>query len=220
MEDYVEKQGLHPKVANARFKEQWYSLSTQWIAAVGEFFASAGGFTPRPGPRTSFGGGGRRRPLRRHPPSRQLPPAHAPPARIPPSRQLPPAHAPPARIPPSRQLPPEAPRTKAVPEIEPGSKRQRPPRSEHAEQRRVAGRPVGPAFNDARRARQADVFVQPDDGRYVVRGPRGREHIFEPDGTHVTSIRRSQSAHEGIIQLGKRRPISSDEFERFAEIFK
>jgi hypothetical protein len=84
MEDYVEKQGLHPKVANARFKEQWYSLSTQWIAAVGEFFASAGGFTPRPGPRTSFGGGGRRRPLRRHPPSRQLPPAHAPPPRIPP----------------------------------------------------------------------------------------------------------------------------------------
>jgi filamentous hemagglutinin len=42
-------------------------------------------------------------------------------------------------------------------------------------------RPVREAFSDAQRARSADVFVQPDD-RYVVRGSRGREHIFEPDG--------------------------------------
>jgi hypothetical protein len=92
-------------------------------------------------------------------------------------------------------------------------------RSEHAEQRRTERRRVGPVFNDAQRARPADVYVQ-EDGRYVVRGPRGREHIFEPDGTHVTSIDRSQSAHQAIVARGDRRPISLEEFERFRGILK
>ena len=92
-------------------------------------------------------------------------------------------------------------------------------RSEHSEQRRGEGRRVGPAFNDAQRARQSDVFIQPD-GRYVVRGPRGREHIFEPDGELFTSIDRSQRAHQGKISQGERRPVTLNEFERFQEIFK
>ena len=55
-------------------------------------------------------------------------------------------------------------------------------RSDHSKQRGDEGRPVQVAFNDAQRARQADVFIQADDERYVVRGDRGREHIFEPNG--------------------------------------
>lgn len=51
-------------------------------------------------------------------------------------------------------------------------------RSGHSQQRGDEGRPVSQAFNDAQRARQSDVFIQPD-GRYVVRGIGGREHIFE-----------------------------------------
>jgi len=89
--------------------------------------------------------------------------------------------------------------------------------SEHAKERSAEGRRTGPAFGDAQRARQADVYVQPD-GRYVVRGPRGREHIFERDGTHVTSIDRSARAHQGKVDGGERMPITSDEFERFKEI--
>jgi hypothetical protein len=91
--------------------------------------------------------------------------------------------------------------------------------SEHAKERGAQGRRTGPAFGDAQRARQADVYVQPD-GRYVVRGPRGREHIFEPDGTHVTSIDRSAKAHQGKVNAGERTPITAEGFERFKEIFK
>ncbi|EPX63261.1 hypothetical protein D187_005667 [Cystobacter fuscus DSM 2262] len=52
-----------------------------------------------------------------------------------------------------------------------------PPKSEHARQRQMEGRPVGMAFNDARTARPVDVFIQSENDRFVVRGPNGREHI-------------------------------------------
>lgn len=92
-------------------------------------------------------------------------------------------------------------------------------RSSHSEQRRLEGRRVGPAFNDARGARQSDVFVQPD-GRYVVRGPRGREHIFEPDGTLVTSIDRSHAAHLKKLQDQSRAPVATDAFDTFKALFR
>jgi hypothetical protein len=78
---------------------------------------------------------------------------------------------------------------------------------------------VSVAFNDAQRARQSDVFIQPD-GRYVVRGLRGREHIFEPDGELVTSIDRPHKAHQLKLRRGERRPVTVNEFETFKEIFK
>jgi hypothetical protein len=92
-------------------------------------------------------------------------------------------------------------------------------RSGHAERGRRIGRRVGPAFNDAQRANQSNVYVQPD-GRYVVRGPRGREHIFEPDGTHLTTVDRSNSAHQNKVSRGERRPVTFEEFERYREIFR
>jgi hypothetical protein len=91
--------------------------------------------------------------------------------------------------------------------------------SEHAKARAAQGRRTGPAFNDAQSARQADVYVQPD-GRYVVRGPRGREHIFEADGTHVTSIDRSARAHQGKVEAGERVPITTEGYDRFKEILR
>jgi hypothetical protein len=92
-------------------------------------------------------------------------------------------------------------------------------RSTHARIRQTEGRPVGAAFHDAQRARQANVFMQPD-GRYVVRGDRGREHIFGADGIHITTVRRSHSAHERKRTRNERRPISPEEFARFQEIFR
>lgn len=92
-------------------------------------------------------------------------------------------------------------------------------RSRHSEDRGDEGRPVGPAFNDAQRAKQSDVFIQPD-GRYVVRGVKEREHIFETDGELVTSLNRSNKAHILKIRRGERRPITEAEFEGFQEIFK
>ena len=87
-------------------------------------------------------------------------------------------------------------------------------RSTHARIRQTEGRPTGAAFHDAQRARQANVFMQPD-GRYVVRGDRGREHVFGADGIHITTVRRSHSAHERKRTRNECRPISPEEFARF-----
>lgn len=75
------------------------------------------------------------------------------------------------------------------------------------------------AFNDAQRARESDVFIQPD-GRYVVRGIKGREHIFEADGELVTSFYGSNKAHLAKLRTGKRRLITINEFLVFKEIFQ
>ncbi len=87
-------------------------------------------------------------------------------------------------------------------------------RSGHARLRSGQGRPVGEVVNDIQRAGRGDVFVQPDDGRYVVRGPRGREHIVETTGEHVTSVRRPDAAHQARLRDGTIRPATEEEFEK------
>lgn len=87
------------------------------------------------------------------------------------------------------------------------------PRSDHAQQRSRQGRPTGQVVNDVQRAGPGDVSVQQDDGRFVVRGPRGREHILEPGGEHVTSIRRPDSAHQVRLRDGKIRPATDAELQ-------
>jgi hypothetical protein len=91
---------------------------------------------------------------------------------------------------------------------------QGPRRSDHAQQRAAQRRPVGSALQDARRAGKNDVFVQPDDGRFVVRGPKGREHIFEPDGQIVTSLNRPEAAHRRKMSSGERIPVTEEDFNR------
>jgi len=92
-------------------------------------------------------------------------------------------------------------------------------RSNHSRDRGDEGRPVGPAFNDAQKAKSSDVFLQADD-RYVVRGANSREHIFEPTGELVTSLVRSQKAHQNKLRRGERRFLSHEEFAAFQEKFK
>jgi hypothetical protein len=87
--------------------------------------------------------------------------------------------------------------------------------SEHAKRRGSQGRPVGQVVNDIQRAGPGDVFIQPDDNRFIVRGPNAREHVLEPDGEHVTSIRpRPDSAHRARLRDGTIRPATDDEFQR------
>jgi hypothetical protein len=105
------------------------------------------------------------------------------------------------------------------PRTPPAAEETRPRRADHALARQGEGRPVGTAFNDVQRATQADVFVQPD-GRYVVRGPRGREHIFAADGTHITTFWRSQSAHDYKVARGERQPVMLEAFIKFREQFR
>jgi hypothetical protein len=59
---------------------------------------------------------------------------------------------------------------------------------------------------------------QPDDGRYVVRGPRGREHIIEANGEHVTSVRRPDAAHQARLRDGTIRPATDEEFQKLKEM--
>ena len=73
---------------------------------------------------------------------------------------------------------------------------------------------MGAAFSDVKHARQADVFVQDENGRIVVRGNGGREHIFEASGEQVTSVdERSRRAHENKIKGGERRPVTEEEYK-------
>lgn len=58
------------------------------------------------------------------------------------------------------------------------------------------------------------MFVQPDDNRFVVRGPKGREHIIEASGEHVTSVRRPDAAHQARLQDGTIREATEDEFQK------
>lgn len=88
------------------------------------------------------------------------------------------------------------------------------PRSDHARLRSGQGRPTRQVVNDVQRAGPQDVFVQPEDGRYVVRGPRGREHIIEADGEHVTSLRRPDAAHQARLRDGTIRPATEEEFQK------
>jgi hypothetical protein len=87
-------------------------------------------------------------------------------------------------------------------------------KTDHARLRSGQGRPIADVVNDVQRAGPRDVFVQPDDGRFVVRGPKGREHVIETTGEHVTSVRRTDSAHQGRLQAGRIRPATDEEFER------
>jgi hypothetical protein len=73
--------------------------------------------------------------------------------------------------------------------------------------------------NDIQRAGPNDVFIQTDDGRFVVRGPNAREHVIEPNGEHVTSIRpRSDAAHKARLRAGTIRPAGPDEFQRLKDM--
>ena len=87
-------------------------------------------------------------------------------------------------------------------------------RSEHARLRAGQGRPIGEVLNDVQRAGPGDVFVQPDDGRFVIRGSKGREHIIEANGEHVTSIRRPDAAHQARLRDGTIRLAGEEEFQR------
>jgi hypothetical protein len=56
--------------------------------------------------------------------------------------------------------------------------------------------------------------------RIIVRGARGREHVFEPDGTQITSFNRSHSTHRSRLRRGIIRRLTEDEFRTFKELLK
>ena len=69
-------------------------------------------------------------------------------------------------------------------------------------------------MTDIQNAGPRDVFVQVDDARFVVRGPKGREHVLEADGEHVTSIRRPDAAHRARLNDAAIRPATAEELQK------
>ena len=85
-------------------------------------------------------------------------------------------------------------------------------KGKHAIERQLQGRNVGNVTNDLINARDADIFVQPSDGRYVIRCKGSREHIIEPDGEVVTTINnRPKAAHQQRLRAGKIRRATLEE---------
>jgi hypothetical protein len=94
-------------------------------------------------------------------------------------------------------------------------------RSGHAKRRAREGRQVAAAFRDVQRARKSDLFFEVEKQRYVVRGSKGREHIFTPEGQLVTTIdHRSQRAHIQRLESGTIRPVTDVEFTVFKDIIR
>jgi len=82
-------------------------------------------------------------------------------------------------------------------------------KSDHARLRSSQGRSTSQAHSDLQKARDSDIFVQ-NDGRFVIRGPKGREHIIESSGELVTTVNgRSNKAH--LNKVGKSRFRASAE---------
>lgn len=87
--------------------------------------------------------------------------------------------------------------------------------SAHAQLRQQEGRKTGTAYNDAVTASVHSTYLQWD-GRWIVRGPKGREHVFEPNGQHVTTVdSRTDQAHLRLVRKGDRRLVTGDELLRF-----
>lgn len=62
-------------------------------------------------------------------------------------------------------------------------------RTGHADQRSFEGqRPTAKASEDAARASDDQILIDDSKGTIVVLGPRGRVHVFSPEGLHVTSL--------------------------------
>lgn len=93
-------------------------------------------------------------------------------------------------------------------------RRARERRTQHAEIRRTEGdRPTGMALADLARAAAHEVLADVERDTLVVLGERGRAHVFNREGRHVTSIRYTQSALDKRRARGLWRPARPDEIQ-------
>lgn len=85
-------------------------------------------------------------------------------------------------------------------------------RTQHAEIRRAEGdRPTGMALADLARASAHEVLADVERDTLVVLGEKGRAHVFNRAGRHVTSIRYTQGALDKRRARGLWRPAKAEE---------
>jgi hypothetical protein len=62
-------------------------------------------------------------------------------------------------------------------------------------------RPTEEAFRD--RDNPEEIYEDQQTGNLIYVGPRGRTHVFLPDGRHHTSFRTTKSNRQLRVQTGK-----------------
>ncbi|CAM2064639.1 hypothetical protein SCOR_04660 [Sulfidibacter corallicola] len=92
-------------------------------------------------------------------------------------------------------------------------------RTRHAQVRRVEQRPVDKAMADLERAKFNHMFRDTKKDSFVLRGERGRCHVFNGEGRHITSFTIGDEATR--IRVRKKRwvPLLKREFEDLMDRF-
>ena len=91
-------------------------------------------------------------------------------------------------------------------------------KSDHAEIRDKQGKPVGEANRDLQNAKQSDILFQ-EDGRWIIRGPKGRIHVVDINRTHITSFTNTNANTIKRIQEGVWNRPTLDQLDEFRNLF-
>ena len=89
-------------------------------------------------------------------------------------------------------------------------------RTQHGLERSEQGqRPTSRAYPDAGEATDSAILWDIDQSTVVVLGPKGRVHVFSPDGRHVTSVTMQRAAIDRRRQQGRWRLAEPEERGEF-----
>ncbi|MCB9877379.1 MAG: hypothetical protein H6835_07235 [Planctomycetes bacterium] len=89
-------------------------------------------------------------------------------------------------------------------------------RTQHGLERSEEGqRPTSRAYPDAAEASDQAILWDIDQATVVVLGPKGRVHVFSPEGKHVTSVVMQGAAIERRRHQGRWRPAEPEERGEF-----
>ncbi|NJD02961.1 MAG: hypothetical protein FIA99_10300, partial [Ruminiclostridium sp.] len=91
-------------------------------------------------------------------------------------------------------------------------------KSGHAEIRDKQGRPVSEANRDLQNAKQSDILKQ-DDGRWIIRGSKGRIHVVDSNRTHITSFTNTNANTLKRIEEGVWNRPTIKQLDEFKKLF-
>ena len=93
-------------------------------------------------------------------------------------------------------------------------------RTQHAQNRQNENRPIANAMDDLSNAADHHFYSDKARGSIVVAGKRGRAHVFNPEGKHVTSLILPSDKLEKREQRKRYIHLNKDEREKFKDAVK
>lgn len=88
-------------------------------------------------------------------------------------------------------------------------------RTDHAEERQHQRRPTAKAVEDAAAAGDDRLLRDDREGTVVVIGPRGRVHVFSPEGRQITSLAMRREEIDGRKRRRRWQPLADQGRRRF-----